>query len=208
MISEPVGVQLIWTVSYFAATETDAWRLTISRRVRVSRKPRLRTGGWVSRSEPPPSPGTAWFSSATPAGEKGVKGRMYALEAKTGRIVWEFYLVPKGPNDPTRGPQGATPLDSSTWGNEPDTPITGGATWSSYSLDPERGELYIPTGNAAPNFAKGPRKGTNLYSGSFVVLDAKTGAYVRHYMRSLPGTGTIGTCPTHPHSSGREPESA
>jgi alcohol dehydrogenase (cytochrome c) len=113
--------------------------------------------------------------------EKGVKGRMYALEAKTGRIVWEFYLVPKGPNDPTRGPQGATPLDSSTWGNEPDTPITGGATWSSYSLDPERGELYIPTGNAAPNFAKGPRKGTNLYSGSVVVLDAKTGAYVRHY---------------------------
>ena len=26
---------------------------------------------------------------------KGVKGRMYALDAKTGEIVWEFYLVPK-----------------------------------------------------------------------------------------------------------------
>jgi len=26
---------------------------------------------------------------------KGVKGRMYALDAKTGKIVWEFYLVPK-----------------------------------------------------------------------------------------------------------------
>ena len=25
---------------------------------------------------------------------KGVKGRMYGLDAKTGKIVWEFYLVP------------------------------------------------------------------------------------------------------------------
>src|SRR5215831_2626643 len=35
---------------------------------------------------------------------KGVKGRMYALDAKTGKIVWEFYLVPKAEGDPTRGP--------------------------------------------------------------------------------------------------------
>ena len=30
---------------------------------------------------------------------KGVKGRMYALDAKTGKIVWEFYLVPKAEGD-------------------------------------------------------------------------------------------------------------
>src|SRR5215813_5865071 len=35
---------------------------------------------------------------------KGIKGRMYALDAKTGKIVWEFYLVPKAEGDPTRGP--------------------------------------------------------------------------------------------------------
>jgi alcohol dehydrogenase (cytochrome c) len=113
--------------------------------------------------------------------EKGVKGRMYALDAKTGKIVWEFYLVPKGPHDLTRGPQAATPLDSSTWGNQPGTPITGGATWTSYTLDPATGELYVPAGNAAPDFATGPRKGANLYAGSVVVLDAKTGAYKRHF---------------------------
>ena len=39
---------------------------------------------------------------------KGVKGRMYALDAKTGKIVWEFYLVPKTAADVTRGPQGAS----------------------------------------------------------------------------------------------------
>src|SRR6185437_16603237 len=36
---------------------------------------------------------------------KGVKGRMYALDAKTGKVVWEFYLVPKADGDPIRGPQ-------------------------------------------------------------------------------------------------------
>jgi alcohol dehydrogenase (cytochrome c) len=112
---------------------------------------------------------------------KGVKGRMYALDAKTGKIVWEFYLVPKTEGDATRGPQGATPLDVSTWKNAPATPITGGATWTSYTLDPTTGLLYVPGGNPAPDFAIGVREGSNLYSGSVVVLDARTGAYKNHF---------------------------
>ncbi|MEO7050226.1 MAG: PQQ-binding-like beta-propeller repeat protein [Rhodanobacter sp.] len=112
---------------------------------------------------------------------KGVKGRMYALDAKTGKVVWEFYLVPKGPGDRTRGPQGATALNVSTWPNTAAIPITGGATWTSYTLDPATGLLYIPGGNPAPDFALGPRDGENLYSGSIVVLDAKTGAYKNHF---------------------------
>jgi alcohol dehydrogenase (cytochrome c) len=112
---------------------------------------------------------------------KGVKGRMYALDAKTGTIVWEFYMVPKTKGDPTRGPQGATPLDTSTWKNDSGTPITGGATWTSYTLDPGTGQLYVPGGNPAPDFAIGPREGENLYSGSIIVLDAKTGAYKNHF---------------------------
>ena len=112
---------------------------------------------------------------------KGVKGRMYALDAKTGKIVWEFYLVPKTGSDATRGPQGATPLGMSTWKNASGTPITGGATWTSYTLDPSTGLLYVPGGNPAPDFAIGPREGGNLYSGSIVVLDAKTGAYKNHF---------------------------
>ncbi|HEY1725168.1 MAG TPA: PQQ-binding-like beta-propeller repeat protein [Steroidobacteraceae bacterium] len=112
---------------------------------------------------------------------KGVKGRIYALDATTGKIVWEFYLVPKQPGDPTRGPQAPSPLDTSTWANQADTPITGGATWTSYTLDPARAELYVPSGNPGPDFATGPRQGANLYSGSVVVLDAKTGAYKRHF---------------------------
>ena len=112
---------------------------------------------------------------------KGVKGRMYALDAETGKIVWEFYLVPKTPGDVTRGPQGTSPLDTSTWQTPPGSPITGGGTWTSYSLDPTTGLLYVPGGNPAPDFATGMREGSNLYSGSVVVLDAKTGNYERHF---------------------------
>jgi alcohol dehydrogenase (cytochrome c) len=113
--------------------------------------------------------------------KKGVKGRVYALNSETGKIVWEFYLVPKDSADVIRGPQGLTPLDTSTWGNQPITPITGGANWTSYTLDAAAGELYVPAGNSAPDFAIAPRKGSNLYSGSVVVLDARTGAYKRHF---------------------------
>src|SRR5215510_9022376 len=110
---------------------------------------------------------------------KGVKGRMYALD---GKIVWEFYLVPKAAGDPTRGPLGTSPLDASTWGNSlPGVPITGGATWTSYTLDPDTGLLYVPGGNPAPDFAPDVREGSNLYSGSVVVLDAMTGAYKNHF---------------------------
>ena len=112
---------------------------------------------------------------------KGVKGRMYAIDAKTGKIVWEFYLVPRTAGDVERGPEGKSPLDGSTWETPSGSPITGGATWTSYTLDPVNGLLYVPGGNPAPDFATGMRKGSNLYSGSVVVLDARTGTYKTHY---------------------------
>ena len=60
-------------------------------------------------------------------------------------------------------------------------PITGGATWTSYTLDPDTGLLYVPGGNPAPDFSPDVRPGENLYSGSVVVLDAKTGDYRNHF---------------------------
>ena len=139
-----------------------------------------------SKGESVPAAPIAWnglvFVGNAGGDIKGVKGRMYALDAKTGKIVWEFYLVPKSETDPTRGPQGASPLNAASWGNSrPGVPITGGATWTTYSLDPDTGLLYVPGGNPAPDFAAGVREGSNLYSGSVVVLDAKTGAYKNHF---------------------------
>ncbi|HLY00448.1 MAG TPA: PQQ-binding-like beta-propeller repeat protein [Roseiarcus sp.] len=112
---------------------------------------------------------------------KGGKGRMYALDAKSGKIVWEFFLVPRTEGDPARGPQGASPLDNSTWSNAPGFPISGGATWTSYTLDEKAGELYVPVGNPSPAYAISVREGEDLYTDSVVVLDAMTGAYKRHF---------------------------
>lgn len=136
------------------------------------------------RGETIPSAPIAWnglvFIGNAGGDYKGVKGRMYALDAKTGKIVWEFYLVPRTEGDPMRGPQGKSPLDVSTWGNAAGTPIAGGGTWTSYTLDPSTGLLYVPGGNPAPDFALSVREGENLYSGSVVVLDAMTGDYNYH----------------------------
>jgi alcohol dehydrogenase (cytochrome c) len=139
----------------------------------------------VKMGETTPAAPIAWnglvFIGNAGGEMKGVKGRMYALDAKTGKIVWETYLVPRTEGDIVRGPLGATPLGMSTWKNASGIPITGGATWTSYTLDPATGLLYIPGGNPGPDFAPDLREGENLYSGSIVVLDAKTGDYKNHF---------------------------
>jgi alcohol dehydrogenase (cytochrome c) len=112
---------------------------------------------------------------------KGGKGHMYALDAKTGGIVWEFFLVPRVDGDIVRGPVAASPLDASTWKNIPGAPISGGGAWTSTTLDPASGLLYVPVGNPAPDFDNSVRQGDNLFTGSVVVLDAKTGAYKNHF---------------------------
>jgi PQQ-dependent dehydrogenase (methanol/ethanol family) len=108
---------------------------------------------------------------------KGGKGHMFALDAKTGKIVWEFFMVPRSEGDAVRGPLGASPLDTASWGNPPDMPISGGGLWTSYTLDPKTGLLYLPVGNAAPDYAIGAREGGDSFTDSIVVLDARTGNY-------------------------------
>jgi alcohol dehydrogenase (cytochrome c) len=80
--------------------------------------------------------------------EFGVTGRIYALDAETGRTVWQFNTVPDS------GPALATWLKAS-----PENPPTGGATWTSYALDELTGTLYVTTGNPAPDFVLDVRPG-------------------------------------------------
>jgi alcohol dehydrogenase (cytochrome c) len=68
-----------------------------------------------------------------------------------------------------------------TWSNPNGVPITGGGTWTTYSLDATRGLLYVPVGNPGPDFTNRVRVGDNLYTNSVLILDAKTGVYKGHY---------------------------
>src|SRR3984957_1476348 len=100
----------------------------------------------VKKGEDVPAAPITWqglgFIGNGGGGMKGGEGHMYALDAKTGKIVWEFYLVPQVDGDTIRGPLGATPLDASHWKSAPGIPISGGGTWTSYTLDPKTGQLY------------------------------------------------------------------
>lgn len=137
------------------------------------------------RGESVPSAPIAWdglvFVGNAGGDFKGGKGRMYALDAKTGGIVWEFFLVPRSEGDIVRGPLGAPAVDAASWQNAPGIPISGGGTWTSYTLDTKSGRLYVPGGNPAPDFAIAAREGENLFTNSVVVLDAKTGDYKHHF---------------------------
>jgi alcohol dehydrogenase (cytochrome c) len=139
----------------------------------------------VKKGEDVPAAPIAWeglvFIGNAGGDFKGAKGHMYALDAKSGKIVWQFFLVPKTEGDAVRGPEGASPLDTSTWKNIPGAPISGGGSWTSTTLDPASGLLYVPVGNPAPDYDNSVRQGDNLFTGSVVVLDAKTGAYKNHF---------------------------
>jgi alcohol dehydrogenase (cytochrome c) len=105
----------------------------------------------------------------------GVTGRIYALDATSGHVVWRFDTVPDS------GQARSTWLKAS-----PANPPSGGATWTSYALDEGNGILYVPTGNAAPDFAHALRPGDNLYTNSLLALDAKTG-HLLSYVQPLKG---------------------
>ena len=105
----------------------------------------------------------------------GVTGRIYALDAASGRVVWQFNTVPDS------GPALATWPKAS-----PENPPSGGATWTSYALDEANGILYVPAGNPAPDFAHALRPGDNLYTNALLALDAKTGRLLA-YVQPLKG---------------------
>ena len=95
--------------------------------------------------------------------QTGVTGHVYALDARDGRVVWRFEVVPD------------EPAVRATWPNADRYPISGGAFWTSFALDAERGVLYVPAGNPAPDFDAEARGGDNLYTNSVIALDAATG---------------------------------
>lgn len=53
--------------------------------------------------------------------------------------------------------------------------------WAPMSADPERGLVFVPTGNAAPDYYRGERHGMNYYGSSVVALDAASGEVVWHF---------------------------
>lgn len=107
--------------------------------------------------------------------ENGVKGWVAAYKLQTGEQVWRFNTVP---DDGEPGSESWTVPDSKLHG--------GGAVWAPLALDAEKGILYVPVSNPAPDLYIDARPGTNLYTCSLLALDARTGKYKWHY-QLVPG---------------------
>jgi alcohol dehydrogenase (cytochrome c) len=100
----------------------------------------------------------------------GIRGFVIALDAATGKEKWRFYTIPMG-NEP----------GADSWKIPETAKHGGGAMWTSYTLDPAAGELFVPVGNPSPDIAPDLRPGDNLYTNSVVVLDALTGKLKWHH---------------------------
>lgn len=103
-------------------------------------------------------------------GEMGVRGRIKAFDAKTGKPVWTWYSVP-APGEP----------GSETWPKSDAWKYGGGGVWMTPAVDPELGLIYFATSNPGPDQNGAVRPGDNLYTASVVALEARTGKYRWHF---------------------------
>ena len=93
-------------------------------------------------------------------------GVVRAFDARTGELVWAWDPVPPdwtGEVDPQTGRRYA-----------PGTPNV----WSIITGDAERGLVFVPTGNPAPDLYGGSREGIDHFGSSTVALDVESGEVV------------------------------
>ena len=97
-------------------------------------------------------------------------GDVQAFDVRTGRRVWRWEPVPSD-GDP----------GSETW-EDGSARVTGQANvWTTFTVDAQRGLMYLPVSAASNDGYGGARKGDNLFSESLVCLDARTGRRVWHF---------------------------
>jgi PQQ-dependent dehydrogenase (methanol/ethanol family) len=93
--------------------------------------------------------------------EMGVRGSVSAYNADTGRRIWRFYTCP------VYGEIGGGTWSGNEWQH------CGGSVWSTPSVDTQRNLVFFGVGNPDPWASRGP--GDDLFTDSFVALDANTG---------------------------------
>src|SRR5215471_4374316 len=109
--------------------------------------------------------------SGITGGEFGVRGRLTAMDAKTGKILWRAYTLP-APGEP----------GGDSWPAGTDHFSRGGASiWNTPAIDPQLGLVYFAVGNCGPDYDGSMREGDNLFCASVLAVNAKTGKYAWHF---------------------------
>jgi glucose dehydrogenase/cytochrome c5 len=139
-------------VAYDAGTGEEAWRVDL--------------GANGSDINMAPSVFGGLVFAATSGYGGGTRATIYAVDAETGSVVWDFPVIE----------------DPDLWGN-PEL-NSGGGVWHPPAIDAERGIAYFGTGNpypfpGAPGFPNGSsRPGDNRWTDSMLALEIATGELV------------------------------
>ncbi len=94
----------------------------------------------------------------------GASGDTQAWDIHTGKRVWRFHATPL-PGEP----------GSETWEGDSAAKRSGTNVWGMFTVDTQRGIVYMPYGEPTADYWGGDRKGKNLYGTSLVAVDAVTG---------------------------------
>ncbi len=94
----------------------------------------------------------------------GSSGDTRAWDVHTGKLVWRFHSIPRN---------GETGSD--TWQGDNGQNRSGTNVWGLFTIDEERGILYMPFGEPTLDFYGGDRPGANLFGTSLVAIDVLTG---------------------------------
>jgi len=93
-----------------------------------------------------------------------------AYDVRTGALKWTFNMIPR-----------VGEFGSETWPEQDREKFGGGHNWSEFTVDPELGIAFIPTGSPRFDFYGGNRPGDNLFGNSLLALDARTGKRLWHF---------------------------
>ncbi|HYM11767.1 MAG TPA: pyrroloquinoline quinone-dependent dehydrogenase [Bryobacterales bacterium] len=97
-------------------------------------------------------------------------GDVRALDARSGKLVWRFHVVPH------KGEFG-----NDTWTGDAWKDRGGVNPWSIFSVDVERGMVFVPLTSPAYDYYGGDRAGQNLFGDCILALDAATGKRLWHF---------------------------
>ena len=101
---------------------------------------------------------------------ENVPGDIMGFDAATGERLWKFHAIPR-PGE----------VGHETWHNDAWRFSGDISTWAPASADPELGLVYMVTNASTVQSYSGHRPGDNLFGGSLLALDVKTGERRWHF---------------------------
>jgi glucose dehydrogenase len=101
---------------------------------------------------------------------ENVPGDIMGFDAATGQFLWKFHTIPR-PGE----------VGHETWHNDAWRFSGDVSTWAPMSADPALGLVYMVTNASTVQSYTGHRPGDNLFGGSVLALDVKTGERRWHF---------------------------